>query len=125
MAASSSSCVGFIPFFHALGRRGIDDDPAFTLLRLNKHAHNNTTNKQTNNYDKQTTNSFTVLEDRVASELKAEEKVLERELRDFERALEKVEKEAARRVVEEEQAVAGSLQSAFSKLGSLFGGGGK
>lgn len=67
---------------------------------------------------------FTVLERRVASELAAEERALERELRDFEAALEKAEKAAARRVVEEEQAVAGGVQAALSKLAGLFGGGG-
>ncbi|KIZ04782.1 hypothetical protein MNEG_3176 [Monoraphidium neglectum] len=63
---------------------------------------------------------FTVFEDRLASELLAEEKELAKDLREFEQLLEKAEKEAAAKLLEEEELVVNGLQGFFNKVASLF-----
>ncbi|GBF88212.1 hypothetical protein Rsub_00924 [Raphidocelis subcapitata] len=67
---------------------------------------------------------FTVLEDRLSSELAAEERELARDLREFERLVEKAEKSAAEKVRQEEALVVEEVESLWSKLTGLLRGGG-
>ncbi|KAI8469658.1 MAG: Violaxanthin de-epoxidase-domain-containing protein [Monoraphidium minutum] len=67
---------------------------------------------------------FTVLEDRLAAELIADEKELERDLREFEQLLEKAERRAVAKVVEEEELVVKGVGNLLQKVKGIFSSGG-
>lgn len=65
---------------------------------------------------------FTVFEDRVASELAADEKIVEQDLAEFRKLLEKAEKEAADKLLEEERLVEEEVGTLLSKISQLLAG---